>query len=258
MVTNERYSDFALRLQTTYEAATPSEQRDVEVLKKQFLNCLPKKTARRFKLRMGHEKEGTRVRWKDVISWAKDEDEIEEQEDIETKETALPVWATLNEDRRMGPGPLTNRIQSSESRLNDYGRFRPQNFDREENRVESRNVTCNYCKKRGHIKRNCWKLNGWCLVCGSDRHKIADCDLRGKFNERNNQNRQTGNAEQSQRDYRRERKVENKCSLCDENTHALESCPVKQKFEIWLKEKEREVSGNETAPPLPGVCWSQQ
>ncbi|RXG68285.1 hypothetical protein Avbf_01022 [Armadillidium vulgare] len=112
-------------------------QRDVEVLKKQFLNCLPK---------LEHEKVGTRVRWKDVISWSKDEDEIEEQEDRETKDTALPVWATLNEDRRMGAEQLTSRI-------------RRQNFNGKENGVESRNVTCKYCKKREHIKGNCWKLN---------------------------------------------------------------------------------------------------
>ena len=33
---SENFAEFALRLQTTYEAATPENQRDVEVLKKQF------------------------------------------------------------------------------------------------------------------------------------------------------------------------------------------------------------------------------
>src|SRR5678816_4103621 len=36
MKKNEKLAEFALRLQTTYEAATSEEQRDVEMLKKQL------------------------------------------------------------------------------------------------------------------------------------------------------------------------------------------------------------------------------
>lgn len=39
--------------------------------------------------------------------------------------------------------------------------------------VETR--TCRFCRKKGHIKVNCWRYRGFCLVCGSAEHRIADC-----------------------------------------------------------------------------------
>ncbi|MBI3334611.1 hypothetical protein HYZ97_03935 [Candidatus Pacearchaeota archaeon] len=38
--------------------------------------------------------------------------------------------------------------------------------------------TCLFCKKKGHIKANCWRAKGLCLVCGSSEHKIASCPNR--------------------------------------------------------------------------------
>lgn len=99
MKRGEKFAEFALRLQTTYEAATTREQRDVEVLKNQFLKCLPKKMSRRFRVRMGGEKESAKIRWKDIVSWAHEEDEVDEQEKEEPGTTAIPIWATLQGNR---------------------------------------------------------------------------------------------------------------------------------------------------------------
>ena len=40
------------------------------------------------------------------------------------------------------------------------------------------NRTCHYCKIKGHIKSQCWRLHGLCLVCGSNDHSIKDCPNR--------------------------------------------------------------------------------
>ena len=42
----------------------------------------------------------------------------------------------------------------------------------------SRNLTCFYCKKKGHIKEECRKLKGLCLACGAPDHKISQCPSR--------------------------------------------------------------------------------
>ena len=277
---NEKFSDFALRLQTTYEAATPTEQRDVDVLKKQFLNCLPKKTARRFKLRMGSEKDSTKVRWKDVISWARDEDDVEEQDEMEPRDNALPVWATLNEEGRMRQNAYDERRHYARERSNVNRNYEPRQYSRQENRMsDPRNMRCLYCKKLGHAKRNCWKLNRWCLACGSDEHKVVDCDVRGEFYNRNYYNRQggsniqqkksgniaeqkqgssnidqrQGNSNVEQRQFRNVQRVENKCYICHENDHLTESCSRFNEFEAWRKGMPISASGNEFAPPMPGM-----
>src|SRR5678816_296030 len=92
---NEKVAEFALRVQKTYEAATKEEDKDKQILKKQFLNCLPKKMARRFRIRMGNEKESLKVRGKDVLNWAQEEDDLDDDEE-ESKDEGIPIWATLN------------------------------------------------------------------------------------------------------------------------------------------------------------------
>ena len=34
--------------------------------------------------------------------------------------------------------------------------------------------TCFYCKKPGHIKSECWRASGLCLICGK-QHQMVDC-----------------------------------------------------------------------------------
>ena len=41
-------------------------------------------------------------------------------------------------------------------------------------RHPSRNVECNYCKKKGHIRRECWRATGACLICGKN-HRMEQC-----------------------------------------------------------------------------------
>ena len=37
---------------------------------------------------------------------------------------------------------------------------------------------CHHCDRAGHVKADCRRFNGLCLVCGSSSHLIADCPVR--------------------------------------------------------------------------------
>ena len=39
-------------------------------------------------------------------------------------------------------------------------------------------VTCNFCHKPGHFKRDCRMANGLCLACGKEGHVIRNCQFR--------------------------------------------------------------------------------
>lgn len=248
MKKNERFADFALRLQTTYEAATTNDQRDVEVLKKQFLNCLPRKVARRFKVRMGGEKEGAKVRWKEVVNWAQEEDELDDQEEPET--TAIPIWATLRDD-----GGERMPVQYGRPHAASSG---PRDHDNRNRPYHDGIARCHHCGKRGHIKRDCWKLRGWCLVCGSSDHKHFNCEMRAGNRYRRRQTGQEDEENQGRNGTRVYDAEERRCFLCDEVGHFRESCPMKAQVEELIRKNRQTSSGNEAAPPLPGVSRSQQ
>ena len=253
---NERYSEFALRLQTTYEAATPSDQRDVDVLKKQFVKCLPKKVARRFKLRMGTEKEGTRIRWKDVLNWAQEEDELDDQENDEQKDDAIPIWATLQDD---GNQQVTYADRVRYRGPPKVGNSEYRRYDHRDNRIHAgRNKICHHCQREGHIKRDCWRFKGWCLVCGSNEHRIANCDMRNMNRNRQKESAPRTEGEQNRATPRTYRVEDRKCFFCEQTGHLWEACPWKSELNELMQKKQQPMSGNEVAPPFPGVCRSQQ
>ncbi|XP_020270910.1 uncharacterized protein LOC109846096 [Asparagus officinalis] len=40
------------------------------------------------------------------------------------------------------------------------------------------NMVCHYCKKPGHLMKDCWKANGLCLICGAADHQLTTCPSR--------------------------------------------------------------------------------
>ena len=60
--------------------------------------------------------------------------------------------------------------------LSDGGRqFRSRSLSRSRPEGNSqRGVACNYCKKTGHIAKNCWRASKSCLICGKD-HYLERC-----------------------------------------------------------------------------------
>ncbi|RXG60371.1 hypothetical protein Avbf_11406 [Armadillidium vulgare] len=109
---------------------------------------------------------------------------------------------------------------------------------------------------RGHIKRECWRFRGWCYVCGSSEHKVANCEVRMGGRSRRVQERQY-NEEQTRNSSRDFGMEERKCTVCNETGHSSESCSLRVEWEAFLEEKKRALAGNEAAPPLPGMCRSQ-
>ena len=53
--------------------------------------------------------------------------------------------------------------------------FQPVGFGERERQLAT---VCHYCRKLGHIQRDCRRKNGLCLVCGSGDHQVASCPRR--------------------------------------------------------------------------------
>ena len=52
--------------------------------------------------------------------------------------------------------------------------------------MESLENGCTYCHKAGHSRDTCWRRLGWCLLCGSQDHRLAGCPQMGVARRRNN------------------------------------------------------------------------
>ncbi|XP_027155283.1 uncharacterized protein LOC113755477 [Coffea eugenioides] len=64
------------------------------------------------------------------------------------------------------------------------GRGQPRNAS-QGGRVTTSQVTCGYCRRAGHIEKECWKKGGKCLRCDSSEHQIAGCPKMQEEAERN-------------------------------------------------------------------------
>jgi hypothetical protein len=76
------------------------------------------------------------------------------------------------------PAWQSGRLHSA--RNNFESRRSPQLVGSQEIVSESR--TCYYCNRAGHVKADCRRFNGLCLVCGSPSHQISTCPQRRPFN----------------------------------------------------------------------------
>lgn len=176
-IEGEKYHEFALRLQTLYEAVVPDRERKIEELVEQYLECLPTLIAKHLRLRMGSRKIN-KVKWREIVAWAKEEDDDDENDQVFSnilQKKEYPVWTAAPEEY-------------SVEKPRDYSRYAvpiesPSKLKVKESRTGKDKVLCSYCNRLGHVRENCWRISGRCLVCGSDEHKIKDCSNRNRKRE---------------------------------------------------------------------------
>lgn len=192
MINEERLSEYALRLQTLYESAVPVNERDKQTLKDQFMATIPLEAARRLKVRMGRDMDSRRVRWRDIMTWAMDEDMMGNFDyGKQDMPPPLPVWAFTQ-------NTYTDTIREKGLGQRETLKYKVRN---------NINVSCKYCKKRGHIMRDCWKMKGLCLLCGGEGHRVSMCEKR----------RESGIG--------KDRTIV-KCYGCNSPDHRAANCPV--------------------------------
>lgn len=199
MNNDERLSEYALRLQTLYESAVPSGERDKQALKDQFMATIPIESARRLKARMGRDVNGKRVRWRDIVSWSVDDDVVLGPSFSKPEVPPLPVWAFTHDSYSYRDSAQRNRIE----------RNRERNFAGD---MTGGSLVCKYCKKRGHVMKDCWRMKGLCLLCGQEGHRVSVCDKRRSLNDRSRVNNQN--------------ELSVKCYGCGEFGHKAFKCPI--------------------------------
>jgi hypothetical protein len=195
---------YAAQLEKAFTLAHPS--RDVEnsgSLRRKFMETVPRafrkqlSTARSLSLTM-HNRELT---WSNILSLASRQDAEDEVTGTSCEGEESEVW--FNSQPRstsVSYLPYTvdsqpfNVVQSSlnlsapawhsgrlpSARNNFESRRSPQLVGSQEIVSESR--TCYYCNRAGHVKADCRRFNGLCLVCGSPSHQISTCPQRRPFN----------------------------------------------------------------------------
>ena len=103
--------------------------------------------------------------WESILTLAcqYDIENVDMESMIETEQDVTEVWATSKPIERQ-EGVEIGRGIEDQKRL-----------------WEQRELYCPYCKKKGHTKSECRRLNNLCLICGSGEHKIATCPKRRSF-----------------------------------------------------------------------------
>lgn len=174
MKSGEKLSEYALRLQTLYESAVPKDERDKQALKEQFMCTIPPEIARRFRVRMGRDVEGKKIKWREIVSWALEDDAVGDVLVRSQEEPPLPVWA-FTQDVYDVPRTYSNVTEQGRP----SGSSRQMGFSYGIKNTEKRiNVECKYCKKRNHLMKDCWKMKGLCLLCGNEGHRVSMCEKR--------------------------------------------------------------------------------
>lgn len=207
MKDGEKLGEYALRLQTLYETAVPVNERDKQALKAQFLSSIPSYVARRFKMRMGKDIEGRSLRWRDLVHMALDDDDNELTNMAFNKQepAPLPVWAFTQDGPLQGMANPKLATYSETFKQNRYSKIPRTNVNAD---TQQRIVKCKYCKKANHVMKDCWKMKGFCLVCGSNAHRASECEKRRVIHEASNMRKNI------------------LCYGCGESGHRAVNCPV--------------------------------
>ena len=97
----------------------------------------------------------------------------------------------------------------------------------ETNKGESKKKECTYCKKTGHIREECYRLNRLCYRCGKSGHFAPDCDVPP----RSNRTDRTQNKESS--DVKVSTTTNTVCGFCGNKGHVMAQC---SSFKTFMEE----------------------
>ena len=212
---------YAARLEKSFRLAFPRRQTEQSAtLRDKYFKSIPLEfqlqlqSARSIALTMN----GTEMTWTNILALASRFDA--QRTDFTKMQASGEIYSNREEshgfnDRPVKPGPVTFYAESSEPRV--YQVSTPQRVSRSQGRYtdsHDRSITtpglyrqqksatgyqeptvqpghrarsqtrpgkCSYCRKEGHVDKDCWKRRGCCLVCGSESHRIANCPKRRSY-----------------------------------------------------------------------------
>jgi len=198
---------YATRLERAFRLAYPS--RNVEyskTLRRKFIGTVSKSFRKHLTTAQSIRRmNGQDLTWSNILSLSSEQDAqanvtdtAEEPEEIEVLACAPPLVSDPSR-RSMSLGRAHDSHQTKgnskpfqfssaaqefhpSSDVRNSGAFNrsasAHPLSRSSFRSSTGGRTCYYCKRVGHVKANCRRLNGLCLACGSADHRIAACPHR--------------------------------------------------------------------------------
>lgn len=243
----EKYHEYALRLQSLYELAFTEESRDVNELKQRFLLSIPLEISRRIRMRMGDDVDGRETSWKKIVKWSKEEDGINSSS-FQTSQPFQNLIATTDQSSQWSSTTGWVQAPSQKNYLpvysclpndNVYAAGIPKTFNTGKSGINVGNnqlhVRCGFCRKVGHEEKACWRKSGNCLICGAIEHKLNQCPKNSLRGGRTTQVRSV-DYYNSRKESQKPRKVT--CHLCGKPGHLMAECPFIKKFREQLAENE--------------------
>jgi hypothetical protein len=189
---------YAARLENLFRLAYPKKQVDnSQTLQEKFLSSIPRRFRKQIKSSISLAKvvEGTKLKWTQIVKLVGGLEEAFTTDD--SADDVQSSWSVMQSGVRSlyltktdaatqcqagtsgivsfsGSRGRSSSVPSLRSQRSPfYGRS--VNFDERERSLA---VTCHHCNKLGHVRRDCRRRLGLCLVCGSPDHRVARCPCR--------------------------------------------------------------------------------
>ena len=147
---------YAARLEKEFSLAYPSKKvTSSQTLLRKFLTVVPKAFQKHVSsIKSFLSMQGLQLDWTNILSLASgyDAENLAMDSCVESEMEQSEVWVSSV--------PTVDKTNKPE------GKISTQIFE---------SKSCHFCKKKGHVKNNCWLFNNKCLSCGSGDHKVSSC-----------------------------------------------------------------------------------
>jgi len=187
MNSDESYEIFGMRLSDLVQRAFPKDSKEAaKQLRNRFLSALPSSIVNKVcdaerTLKATTRGKSKRLPFSELTRIAMD------MEGDRTKRSVLWSEKEMSENKcehcdsnglqssgRSGTREYRSRVRFRDS--DSVPRRTASTFQR--GRVDEVEAVdrCSYCKRTNHIRRNCWRANGACLICGRN-HAMVNCPM---------------------------------------------------------------------------------